>query len=646
MEAAEDLAMNEAPKFTGVAPGPMPAQATWHGVSMNDDLSQGPYYIDGADTVVKLFASRCAELAGATAHREKNLGIWRAHSWRDYWDHARMIGLGLASLGLKRGDVVSILSEDRKEWLYTDLGVQCMGGIVSGIYTTDSATQLTYLINDSDTRFLFLENDEQLDKYLSVRETMPGLVKVIVYDDEGLHGLSDEHIIFIDDLYALGRNYLAQHPALFEGEIAKSRPADIAVLIYTSGTTGAPKGAMITHENIIYGLSAFHRQLPGRSGDELVCFLPLSHIFERAWSTIQPIASRAIVNFAESPQTVFDNLREIAPHRLVGVPRVWEKLYSTVSIMVKQASPLGRFAYSRALAAGLRRADAVIAGKRLPLFASLSAAFWDLLVLRNIRRLLGIHRARFAASAAAPISQDVLRWFRGIGLPMIEGYGLTECSGAATLNRPDHFRLGTVGQAVSGMTLRLARDGEIQLKGANIFAGYWRQPARTAETLTEDGFLRTGDIGEIDAEGFLKITGRAKDIIITAGGKNITPAEMENRLKFSPYILDAVIIGDKRKFLTALVMIDQENVEKFAQDQRIPFSDFASLCAAPAVRELIGGVIEAMNQEFARVEQIKDFRIIDIVLTAEDDELTATMKLKRSFVERKYNPLIESMYKA
>ena len=315
--------MNEAPKFT-VVENPKVAQANFHGVSLNADLSQGPYYIDGTDTIVKLFAARCAEMGSATAHREKKYGIWRAFGWADYWDHARMIGLGLMSLGLKRGDVVSILSEDRKEWLYADLGVQCAGGIVSGIYTTDSAAQLTYLVNDSGTKFLFVENDEQLDKYLSVRGQMPGLVKVIVYDSEGLHRLKDGQIIFLDDLYALGRDFLAKNAGLFEAEIAKSRPEDVAILIYTSGTTGAPKGAMLTHENIMYGLSAFHRQLPGRPGDELVCFLPLSHIFERAWSTFQPILNRAIVNFAESPQTVFDNLREIAPHRLIGVPRVWE----------------------------------------------------------------------------------------------------------------------------------------------------------------------------------------------------------------------------------------------------------------------------------------------------------------------------------
>lgn len=636
--------MNQALNFTSVNGASEPSQAVFDGVRMNADMSKGPYFVEGADTVVKLFAKRCADLGAQTAHREKDLGIWRAYSWADYWRNARLIGLGLMSLGFNRGEVVSILAEDRKEWLYTDLGAQCVGGVTSGIYTTDSPSQLTYLVNDSDSRFLFVENDEQLDKYLSVRDQMPGLARVIVYDREGLHDLTDDKIIFLDDLYAIGEAFLQANPGVFEAEIAKSKPEDVTLLVYTSGTTGMPKGAMLNHANVMFGLASFHRMIPGQEGDEIVCFLPLSHILERSWSAYGPIGNMAVVNFVESPQTVFENMREVSPHRMVAVPRVWEKLYSTVAILAKESTPLGRFAYARALAAGLKRADRQIAGKRVGPFTALSFALWDRLVLGNLRRMLGLERARFALTGAAPISPELLRWFRAIGVPMLEGFGQTESSGLATANRPDSFRLGTVGTAVPGMAMRISPEGEILLKGGNVFPGYWKNPEKTAETVTPDGWLQTGDIGEIDANGFLKITGRSKDIIITAGGKNITPAEIENRLKFSPYVTDAVIIGDCRKFLSALVMIDQENVEKFAQDKRIPFNDFASLCAAPAVKELIKGVIEEVNKDFARVEQIKDFRIIDVLLTAEDDELTATMKLKRSFVEKKYKALIEPMY--
>jgi long-chain acyl-CoA synthetase len=273
----------------------------------------------------------------------------------------------------------------------------------------------------------------------------------------------------------------------------------------------------------------------------------------------------------------------------------------------------------------------------------LACAFWDFALLRNLRRMLGFDRLRRGTSGAAPISPDLLRWFRAIGVIVLEGYGMTESSGVISVNRLESNRTGTVGPIVPGGEVRIAEDGEIQYHGPNVFKGYWGKPEKTAEAMTEDGWLKTGDVGKVE-DGFLTITGRVKDIIITAGGKNITPAEIENRLKFSPYIADAVVIGDKRRFLTSLVMIDQENVEKFAQDRKVPFNDFRSLCAAQEVRDLIAGVVEETNREFARVEQIKDFRLIDVLLTAEDDELTATMKLKRSFVEQKHKRLIDEMY--
>ncbi len=620
-----------------------PAQVLLHGVSINADLSQRPYLIDGADTLVKLFAERCAENAERTAHREKVLGIWRSHSWRDYFNRSRQIGLGLKALGLKRKEVVSILSEDCKEWLYTDLGVISVGGVCSGVYPTDSASQLAFLVNDSDTRFLFVENDEQLDKYLAVRGQMPGLIKVIVYDREGLHEFHDDKVMFLDELYALGQKEFEKDPAAFEIEIAQSKPSDIAVLIYTSGTTGPPKGAMISHENIMFSLISGAHAIDHVSSDEQLCFLPLCHVLERLTSAWTPIFAASTVNFAESPETVFDNLREVSPHVFVAVPRVWEKIYSRVSIMVGDATWLGRLAYKSAIAAGMKRTNLEIEGRPVPFLTELWFRFWEFLVLGNLRRMLGMGRLRRANSGAAPISPDLLRWYRAIGIPLYEGYGQTESSGVISVNTPDAMRNGSVGRPVPGLEVRIAPDGEIQCKGPINFVGYWRKPEKTAETYT-NGWLRTGDVGYIDKDGFIYITGRAKDIIITAGGKNITPSEIENRLKFSPYISDAIVIGDRRNYLTALIMIDQENVEKFAQDHRVPFGDFASLCATEPVCELIKGVVDEVNSHFAPVEQIKTFRIIDVLLTAEDDELTPTMKLKRSFVERKYKSLIDQMY--
>jgi len=621
----------------------IPPQQTAHGHSFNADLTRGPYYFDGCDTLVKLFRQRCRELGDTVAHREKDYGIWLSYTWGDFYEHARLIGLGLVSLGLKRGEVVSILSEDNKEWIYTDLGVQSVGGVASGVYTTDSAAQLTYLVNDSDSRFLFVENDEQLDKFLSVRAAMPGLAKVIVFDRDGLHDFADDQVIFLDDLYALGRAFLKENPDRFDEEIARSKPQDVAILVYTSGTTGPPKGAMITHENVIASVIGAALTLPVGPDDEQVCFLPLCHILERLLTVFLPIGMKSTVNFAESPETVFDNVREVSPQVFTAVPRVWEKIYSRVTIMASEATPLGRWAFRQAVGSGLKRVKAVEEGRAVPLATRLACAFWDFAVLRNLRRMLGFDRLRRGTSGAAPISPDLLRWFKAVGIVVLEGYGMTESSGVISVNNLERDRTGTVGPIVPGGEVRIADDGEIQYRGPNVFHGYWNKPDKTAETVTADGWLKTGDVGRVE-DGFLVITGRVKDIIITAGGKNITPAEIENRLKFSPYISDAVVIGDKRKFLTCLVMIDQENVEKFAQDRKVPFNDFRSLCAAQEVRDLIAGVVEETNREFARVEQIKDFRLIDVLLTAEDDELTATMKLKRSFVEKKHKRLIDEMY--
>ncbi len=622
----------------------LPLQENVHGLMINADLSQGPFYIDGMDITPKLFRLRCLILGKRTAHREKTFGIWRSHSWDDYFTRAKHLGLGLVSLGLKRGEVVSILSEDRKEWMYTDMGVQCVGGICSGIYTTDSAAQLEYLVNNSDSRFLIVENDEQLDKFLQFREKMPRLIKVIVLDDEGLHNFTDPQVIFVDDLYALGAEFEAAHPQAFDDRINATRPEDIAILLYTSGTTGKPKGAMISHGNLIYSVAASLHDAPTFDTDEQLCFLPLCHILERVFSVAVPIATAVTVNFAESPETVFDNLQEVSPHTFVAVPRLWEKIYSQVAIRVGDATSLQKWAYSQAIKAGSSHAACLAEGKSMPFGTNVAYRFWDLVLLRNLRRMIGMDRLRRGASGAAPISPKLLHWYHSIGVPILEGYGMTESSGVISINNQATNNIGTVGIALPGAQIRISDEGEIQYKAGNVFQGYWNNPDKTAETLTQDGWLRTGDIGALDDKGFLKITGRLKDIIITAGGKNITPSEIENKLKFSPYISDVVVVGDKRKFLTCLVMIDQENVEKFAQDRRVPFSNYASLCAAVEVQQLIRETIEEVNQDFARVEQIKDFRLIDVLLTAYDDELTPTMKLKRGFVETKHGDLINQMY--
>jgi long-chain acyl-CoA synthetase len=598
--------------------------------------------IEGCDTIPKLFWHQVKARDQRTAFREKDLGIWRATSWRDYGERARAAGMGLIKLGLERGEVVSILAETIPEWLYADMGTMGAGGVSNGIYPTDAAKQVEYILNDSRSRFLFVDDEEQLDKFLEVRERCPQVQKVFVFDMEGLAEFKDPQVMPFDELLALGRAHQQAHPRLWEELIAASRAEELGLLVYTSGTTGPPKGAMLSHRNVIFQLCNADAFLPMRGDDEQLAFLPLCHVAERTFTAFLPLRSGAIANFAESVETIAENIREVAPTSFFAVPRIWERFYSSIAIRMKEATWVGRKVYAWAVGVGLRVAEAELDGRKPSPWLKFLHRVADFLVLDNIKRAIGMHRVRFAGTGAAPIAPDLIKWYRALGVDMRELYGQTENCGLAT-SMPDRIKLGTVGVTAPHTQLKISPDGEILLKGPHVFMGYLNQPEKTAETL-RDGWLHTGDVGLIDNEGYVKITGRMKDIIITAGGKNITPSEIENQLKFSPYISDAVVIGDRRKFLSCLIMIDYDSVAKHAQDNNVPFTDFTSLCRTCEVNELIWSEIERVNRNFARVETVKKFRLIEQQLTAEDDELTPTMKLKRKFVNEKYKAMIDGMY--
>ncbi|HZO44114.1 MAG TPA: AMP-binding protein [Methylomirabilota bacterium] len=597
----------------------------------------------GQDTLPRLFRHVVRERGDRVAMREKTLGVWRAVSWRQYGERAKHAGLGLVALGLVPRDVVSIMADNCPEWLYTDLGTLSVGAVTNGIYTTDSAKQVEYIVNDSGTRFFFAADEEQLDKILEVRAACPKLVRIIVFDTEGLHAFKDEQVLSFEDLLELGIRYEAEHPGAFDRMIEIARPEDLAILVYTSGTTGPPKGAMLSHRNILFQIDYSDYVTAVREGDQQLSFLPLCHIAERTVSVFNPLRTGATVNFAESIDTVPENIREVAPALFFAVPRIWEKFYSAVALRMRDATTPGRLAYRWALAVGGRMAEHRVAGRRPGLGLRLLFRLADFFVLDNVKRSMGLHRARGAATGAAPIAPDLIKWYMSLGIDMREVYGQTENCGLATAVPADRIKLGSVGVARPGTEVRVTPDGEILLKGPHVFMGYHNNPAKTAETIV-DGWLHTGDVGVMDADGFVRITDRMKDIIITAGGKNVTPSEIENQLKFSPYISDAVVIGDKRKFLSVLVMIDHETVAQFAQEKNVPFTNFASLCRTEEVQRLIGGEIERVNRLLARVETIKKFRLIEQILTAEDEELTPTMKLKRTFVNRKYKDVIDAMY--
>ena len=599
--------------------------------------------IDGCNTVPRLFWKRVNERGEKVAFREKDFGIWNEYTWADYGEQARRAGLGLKSLGLERRDVCSIAGEVCREWLFADLGVNCIGGVANGVYPTDSPDQVEYLINDSGTRFYFAEDEEQLDKVLAVRDRTPSLEKIIIFDMEGLRNFEDEQCLSFDALLQLGKEYGEANPDAWQHEIAAADAEDLMILTYTSGTTGPPKGAMISQRNMLFMMANLQNVYGIYESDEQLGFLPLAHVAGRMFYTFSGIESCSVVNLMEGPETVIQDQQQIAPTIAFAVPRVWEKQHSTVMIKLKEGTALGRFAYNVAMKVGARRATFAKEGKRVPFGTQAAFFFLDYLVLKNIRVLLGIDRCRWLSTGAAPIAPELIDWFWAMNKPMFEVYGQTECSGLATANMPGQSRVGSVGKAMPGCEVTLSDDNEILIRSPGVIQGYWNNPEKTAETF-KNTWLYTGDVGRIDDDGYVYVVDRMKDIIITAGGKNITPSEIENRLKFSPYITDAVVVGDRRPFLTCLVMIDHENVTKFAQDHDVPFTNYTSLCHTQAVQDLIWDEIEDVNAKFARVETIKQFRLIDRLLDPEDDELTPTQKLKRKVVNEKYADLIEEMY--
>jgi long-chain acyl-CoA synthetase len=600
------------------------------------------------ETAHELFWQRVAELGDAPMMRQKDLGLWRAYSWREVGTIVSEVAAGLVHLGFQPGEAASVLANTSREWVWTDLAVLSAGGICNGIYPTDAAAQVQYLCQDSASAYLFVEDDEQLDKFLEVRDALPAIRKVVVFDMEGLGELGDPQVIGLDELRALGREHLRTHPGLIEQRRATRSSNDVAILVYTSGTTGRPKGAMITHANLCAVLSGLSSSLfEGMpEGGERIAFLPLCHIAERMIGEYIPIMRRSVTNFVENPETVFENLREVQPHVFFAVPRVWEKIYSQVMITLSEAGRVQKLAYAWAVSVGGRVADCQAKQVAPGPWLALQHGLANFIVLDNVRRMTGMSRVQMALTGAAPISPDLIRWYRSLGVPLREGWGMTETTGGGTVNPRKAPRPGSIGVPGPGLEMRIAEGtNEILLRGSNVILGYLNQPEKTAEAIDAEGWLHTGDVGRVDDDGYFYITDRMKDIIITAGGKNITPSEWENQLKFSPYVTDAVVIGDKRAFLTAIVMIDQENVERFAQERDIPFSNYASLTRSPEILELIQSEVDRVNKQFARVEQVKKFFLLDRQLTAEDEELTPTMKLKRKLVQTKYAEQIEAMYR-
>ncbi len=572
----------------------------------------------------------------------KRRGLWHPISWAEYGRAALEVACGLVSLGLQPGQAAAIIGNNRPEWLFCDMGILLAGGLSVAIYATNPPEQCAYILAHSEARVFFVEDEEQLDKALQVRGQLPHLERIVVMDPEGMEEFSDPQVLTLEELRGLGR--AAWDPDGLRKRWRHATEDDVAILLYTSGTTGPPKGAMLTHRNLLWTAEALGRANPLYPTDSSLSFLPLAHIAERMLSVYLPLVWGYVVYFAESLDTLFQNLQEVRPTILFAVPRLWEKLYAQLSLHMRKVDIFKRTAYELALEVGHRYARALLAGERIS--PSLQAAHTaaELMALRPLRRRLGLDRVRFAVSGAAPIAPEILEFYHALGVRIREVYGQTEGSGPTTIHQGDRIRLGTVGQPLPGVEVRIAEDGEILVRGPNVFAGYYKDPEATAQTL-RDGWLHSGDVGEMDADGFLRITDRKKDLIVTAYGKNVAPAYVENQLKASPYIQDAVVVGDRRPYLVALIVIDEDNVARWAQDQRIPFSTFADLSGNEQVRELIAREVERINRRLSSPEQIKRFSILPKRLYQEDGEVTPTLKVKRKVLQEKYRDLIDQLYR-
>ena len=604
------------------------------------------------DTLPKRIRARAQDTPHHVAMREKDLGLWEEVTWEQYWDRSVLVGHGLLALGVKVGDRVAVHSENRREWLYSDIGITAVRAATVGLYPTNPAPEVLHVLRDSGSCVLIAEDQEQVDKYLEIADELPELRTVVYIDPRGIRGRYDHpQLMAWDDFIALGEQHRAEHPDAVTERVEAATLEDLATLVYTSGTTGPPKGAMLSMGNIEYVIGTLQSggafvDPPAGDRDLVVSYLPLCHVAERVFTTWFNAAVGSQVNFAESIETVQQALREVQPTLLFGVPRIWEKVAAGVHIRMSGASWFKRksFDFWMKRAEWIGRTLVENQGNHTPATRVVYAIGW-LCLYRPLRERLGLAKVRYAASGAAPIAPEVLEFFMGIGVPMHEVYGMTENSAIATANMAGRVKVGTVGEPQVGAEVRIDdATGEILTRHAGTFVGYWNNPEATARTIDPDGWLHTGDVGEWVDGTHIKITDRIKDIIITAGGKNISPSEIENSLKSSPYIKEAIVIGDRRKYLTALIGIELDTVGDWAQQRKIAFTTYRDLSEKPEVRELVQSIVDDTNRKFASVETIKRFAMLPKELDHEQGELTATQKIKRSAITERFAIEIESLY--
>jgi long-chain acyl-CoA synthetase len=578
------------------------------------------------------------------AVRQKDFGIWNPITWDTYYRRARHFGLGLRALGLAPGGHVGVISENRLEWVLAQMGTGLVGAVTVGVYSTSPTPEVAYVLGHADVDIVVCEDQEQTDKVLAALDQLPRLKKIVVVEKKGLRNTADRHrdkVIVFAEVEALGVEYEATHRGLIDATLAAQQLDDIALMIYTSGSTGKPKGAIITYANIRAVTPGIAERLGLDAETTHLSYLPLCHVAEQMLTTFVPIYLGSQVNFGESIRTVQQDLREVAPSMFLGVPRIWEKLHAAINIKMQETGALRRRLFARALAAcdpfAEKAASQRSVGERL------TYAFYYWLILRALQNFIGLREAKVALTGAASIPPAIIRFFRTLGVPLVEVYGLTESTGMITGQHRERVRIGTVGEPILGVEHRVSDQGELLIRGGMVFAGYYKSPEATAESII-DGWLHTGDVVREEG-GQLRIVDRLKDIMITAGGKNLTPSEIENTMKASPYIKECIVIAEARKYVAALIQIDYETVGKWAEARRLPFTHFRSLVDNPQVREMIAAAIEQGNAQLAQVSHIRKFHLLTKELDHDDGEVTATMKVRRSSIYRTYEAEIEMLYR-
>ena len=592
-------------------------------------------------TLPQMLRERARTDAQRIAIRQKDFGIWKPFTWAQYHQRASHFGLGLKALGLPAGGHVGVISENRIEWVLAQMGAGLVGAVTVGVYPTSPTNEVAYVVGHADIEIMVCEDQEQTDKLLAALPDLPRLKKIVVMETKGLRSFAPEVRQFIttfDEVEQLGA--ASGQQAIIDDALARQRLDDVGLMIYTSGSTGKPKGAMISYRNIRGVVPGIVDRLELSRETTHLSYLPLCHVAEQMLTSFVPVYIGSQVNFGESIRTVQEDLREVAPTMFLGVPRIWEKLHAAIHIKLQETGGLRRALFHKAYNACKPLAEKPhcnwSAGDKL----TYAASYW--LVFRALQNFIGLRNAHVALTGAAPIPHDVVRFFRVLGVPLIEVYGLTESTGMVTGHRLDHVVVGTVGVPTLGVEHRIADNGELQIKGDMVFAGYYKNPEATASSII-DGWLHTGDVVR-EEQGQIKIVDRLKDIMITAGGKNLTPSEIENTMKGSPFIKECIIVAEARKFVGALVMIDYETVGKWAEARRIPFTHFRSLVEHPEVRSLIDAEINQGNQRLAQVSQIRKFHLLTKELDHDDGEVTATMKVRRSSIYKTYAAEIEALY--